>query len=182
MSQFVKSILNYYAAFTETRFSNRSTLNYKWLEDPNLTLDLSFFTDFFSHWINKLENNDTTPLAIASGEFRKEVPSHRFHGRLTALLESEFHKNHFLAILDEEQDGRDLKTEEEKREIFLEAARTYNLSLRKAIEQIVYSLQREEVCFNAMFAGTSVRISQVERSFPASTIFPGSSSFLADFS
>ena len=33
MSEFVKSILNYYAAFTETRFSNKSTLNYKWLDD-----------------------------------------------------------------------------------------------------------------------------------------------------
>jgi len=66
MSEFVKSILNYYAAFTETRFSNKSTLNYKWLDDPNLTLDLSFLPDFFQLWISKLEKHDLSPIEISN--------------------------------------------------------------------------------------------------------------------
>jgi hypothetical protein len=54
MKDFVKNILNYFAAFTETSFSNRSTLNYKWLNDENLTVNLTFFTDFRELLMNKL--------------------------------------------------------------------------------------------------------------------------------
>jgi hypothetical protein len=65
LNEFVKSILNYYAAFTETRFSSSSTLNYKWSNDPNFTLDISFFPEFRSRWLDKLSMNDESPLVKA---------------------------------------------------------------------------------------------------------------------
>ncbi|MBM4274121.1 MAG: hypothetical protein FJ128_01205 [Deltaproteobacteria bacterium] len=49
---------------------------------------------------------------------------------------------HFLA---ENREGRDLSTHDELREAFLEGVRAYNLALRKALEQIVYTLQKEEI-------------------------------------
>lgn len=145
MSQFVKSILNYYAAFTETRFSNKSTLNYKWLDDANLTLDLSFFTDFFRTWVAKLENNDLYPVDICANQYKLEIPAIRFLSKLSELLDGAFNQERFNAFLAEEKEGRELKTPEEIREAFLEAARSYNLALRKAIEQVIHALQREEI-------------------------------------
>jgi hypothetical protein len=145
MSQFVKSILNYYAAFTETRFSNRSTLNYKWLDDTNLTLDLSFFTDFFRVWIAKLENNDLSPVNVCANQFKFEIPSSHFRSQLSELIEGSFNQDRFQQFLQEEKEGKALSSPQEIREIFLEAARSYNLALRQAIEQIIHTLQREEL-------------------------------------
>lgn len=145
MSQFVKSILNYYAAFTETRFSNKSTLNYKWLDDANLTLDLSFFTDFFRTWVAKLENNDLYPVDVCANQYKLEIPATRFLSKFSELLDGAFNQERFNAFLAEEKEGRELKTPEEIREAFLEAARSYNLALRKAIEQVIHTLQREEI-------------------------------------
>jgi len=145
MSQFVKSILNYYAAFTETRFSNKSTLNYKWLDDKNLTLDLSFFTDFFRTWIAKLENNDLRPVDVCANQFKIEIPSSLFRLKLSELLEGSFSQECLQKFLAEEKEGKELRNPEEIREAFLEAVRSYNLALRKAIEQVIHTLQQEEI-------------------------------------
>jgi len=39
------NILNYFAAFTETRFNFRTLINYRWT-DNELTLDLGIFKEF----------------------------------------------------------------------------------------------------------------------------------------
>jgi len=145
VSQFVKSLLNYYAAFTETRFSNRSTLNYKWLNDPNLTLEISFFPDFFRLWVTKLENNDHDPVDVRINQFHREIPVHRFRQKLDELLETSFNLESLQQFLAENSEGRDLSTPGKSREAFLEGARAYNLALRRALEQIVYALQKEEI-------------------------------------
>ncbi len=45
MRNFAKSVLNYFAAFSETRFRFSRRLPYEWSED-SFTLDLSVFPDF----------------------------------------------------------------------------------------------------------------------------------------
>ena len=45
MKNFAKSILNYFAAFNETRFRFSSKLPYEWSNDP-FTLDFSVFPAF----------------------------------------------------------------------------------------------------------------------------------------
>jgi len=145
MADFVQSILNYYAAFTETRFSNKSTLNYKWLDDPNLTLDISFFTDFFRLWLIKLENNDLSRVEVCPGQFKREIPVARFRQKLDDLLVNIFNREGLQKFLADAQEGRDLTNPEELREAFLEGARAYNLALRKAIEQVIHILQKEEI-------------------------------------
>ena len=47
MKKFAKSILNYFATYTETRFNFRKKIDYKWTDD-SLTSDLSVFTQAFS--------------------------------------------------------------------------------------------------------------------------------------
>ena len=39
------TILNYFAAFTETKFNFRTLINYRWTNNE-LTLDLAIFQDF----------------------------------------------------------------------------------------------------------------------------------------
>jgi very-short-patch-repair endonuclease len=145
VSQFVKSLLNYYAAFTETRFSNRSILNYKWLDDPNLTLDISFFPDFFQLWVTKLDNHDHEPVNVHISQFKREIPAHRFRQKLDELLATSFNLESLQQFLAENREGKELTTPDELREAFLEGVRVYNLALRKALEQIVYTLQKEEI-------------------------------------
>ena len=145
MNQFVKSLLNYYAAFTETRFSNRRTLNYKWLNDPNLTLDISFFPDFFQLWVTKLENHDHGPVDVRINQFKREIPVHRFRQKLDELLATSFNLESLQQFLSENSGGNPLSTPDELREAFLEGIRAYNLALRGALEQIVYALQKEEI-------------------------------------
>src|SRR3989304_5491817 len=157
MSQFVKSILNYYAAFTETRFSNKSTLNYKWLDDPNLALDISFFSDFFRLWITKLENNDRNPVDIRANQFKREISSDRFLQKLNELLGGDFNLERLQKCLAEEKEGKEFATPDEHREAFLEGTRAYNLALRKAIEQIIHSLQKEEL----LLIGQQFRITRL---------------------
>jgi hypothetical protein len=145
MSEFVKSILNYYAAFTETRFSNKSTLNYKWLDDPNLTLDISFFPDFFQLWVTKLGNNDLTPVEISPQQYKLEISAGRFLQKVDELLSTSFGHERLRSCLAEEEQGKELTTADQVREVFLEGVRTYNISLRKAIEQVIHTLQQEEI-------------------------------------
>jgi len=145
MSEFVKSILNYYAAFTETRFSNKSTLNYKWLDDPNLTLDLSFLPDFFQLWISKLEKHDLSPIEISNQEYKLEIPALRFRQKVDELLSSRFDLESLQAAVVAEKMGKDLTTPEQLREVFLEGVRAFNLALRKATEQVIHALQQEEI-------------------------------------
>ena len=57
------SILNYFAAFTETRFNFRTLINYRWTNDE-LTLDLSLFRAFTQKLIERIKSGDNAELSI----------------------------------------------------------------------------------------------------------------------
>ena len=61
------SILNYFAAFTETRFNFRTLINYRWT-DNELTLDLGIFQDFQNAVLQRIKGGDTTALIVKSNE------------------------------------------------------------------------------------------------------------------
>ena len=90
MQEFVKNILSYYAAFTETRFSNRSTLSYKWTNDINLTLDISFFPAFRGHLFEKLSADDRMPIDIRPLQYKIEISSQKFKERLDELFSASY--------------------------------------------------------------------------------------------
>ena len=62
------SILNYYAAFTETKFNFKTLVNYRWTNNE-LTLDLSLFQDFQAQLLQRLKSGDATPLSIHANEY-----------------------------------------------------------------------------------------------------------------
>lgn len=146
MQDFLKNILNYYAAFTETRFSSRSTLKYQWTNDVTLTLDVSFFPAFRRFWLDKISSVDARPVDIRPRQYCIPLSVQAFRER----LERELHAGHDLNALKSficQEVEREPRPEPppEKREIFLDGIRQYNLSLRKAIEGIVKDLQKESL-------------------------------------
>ena len=146
MQDFLKNILNYYAAFTETRFSSRSTLKYQWTNDISLTLDVSFFPEFRRLWLNKITSVDASPVDIRPRQYLISLSVPAF----LEQLEGELHGGHDLNALKgfiRQEAEREPRPEPppEEREIFREGIRQFNLSLRKAIEEIVRNLQKEEV-------------------------------------
>src|SRR4030043_1834255 len=104
LNEFVKSILNYYAAFTETRFSSSSTLNYKWSNDPNFTLDISFFPEFRGLWLDKLSTNDKSPVEIGPRQFKIEIPPQNFKQKLAEHLESTLNFESLKTSVSQERD------------------------------------------------------------------------------
>ncbi|MEI7636571.1 MAG: AAA family ATPase [Syntrophus sp. (in: bacteria)] len=144
MQDFLKNILNYYAAFTETRFSSRSTLKYQWTNDISLTLDVTFFPEFRRLWLDKISAADAKPIDIRPRQYTIPLSVPSFRER----LESELHDSHDLNALGafiRQEAEREPQPDppREEHEVFLEGVRHYNLSLRKAIEGMVRDLQKE---------------------------------------
>ena len=61
------NILNYFAAFTETRFNFRTLINYRWT-DNELTLDLGIFQEFQAELLQKIKSGDSTPLTVKNND------------------------------------------------------------------------------------------------------------------
>lgn len=158
MQEFVKSLLNYYAAFTETRFSSRSTLNYRWTNDPNLTLDISFFPEFRALWLDKLSNNDASPVDILPQQYKIDISQDKFAQRLRINLQENFNPDFLCGLIAKEkekwqeiEEGDNGNQPDEPREIpndrqiYLDCIRAFNLELRKSIDKIVRDLQKEKL-------------------------------------
>ena len=61
------NILNYFAAFTETRFNFRTLVNYRWT-DNELTLDLGIFQEFQDELLQRIKTGDSTSLTVKNNE------------------------------------------------------------------------------------------------------------------
>ena len=61
------SILNYFAAFTETKFNFRTLINYRGTNNE-LTLDLAIFQDFQDALLQRIKARDNTPLIVRNNE------------------------------------------------------------------------------------------------------------------
>ena len=61
------NILNYFAAFTETRFNFRTLINYRWT-NSELTLGLAIFQEFQDTLLEKIKAGDSAPLSVRNNE------------------------------------------------------------------------------------------------------------------
>ncbi len=71
-TRLASSILNYFAAFTETRFNFRTLINYRWTNDE-LTLDLSLFQDFQDSLISRIRSGDRSSMNIRYWQLQNGV-------------------------------------------------------------------------------------------------------------
>jgi len=83
MENFAKSILNYFAAYTETRFRFDKKIDYFWT-DSELTCDLSIFPDFQKEIIKYIQSGTPFDINIKKGQHKIELEEDQFK---KALLE-----------------------------------------------------------------------------------------------
>ena len=161
------SILNYFAAFTETRFNFRTLINYRWT-DNELTLDLGIFQDFQDSVLQRIKGGDTTPVVVRSNEHVLSLSGDEVLLEIDKALSDKFGLEYLKSCIEREiqriaerdvvfiatekglraADNADLSEQEIERQnsqTFLDGCRKYNLALRKQIELILIELQRKQI-------------------------------------
>lgn len=80
MKNFARSILNYFAAFNETRFRFNRKLTYAWTDDI-FSLELSMFPEFQKQLLNAVAAGKPFELKIQKGQYVVDLPPDRLAGR-----------------------------------------------------------------------------------------------------
>jgi len=161
------TILNYFAAFTETKFSFRTLINYRWTNNE-LTLDLAIFQDFKDVLLQRIKAGDNTPLTVKNNEHILSLSGDEVLLDINEALSARFGLDYLKTCVKQEFARRaerntalvatekglqpakdaDLSKEEVKKhneQAFLDGCRKYNLALRKKIELILLELQEKKV-------------------------------------
>jgi len=159
MKNFSKSILNYFATYNETRFRFTKKIPYAWSNDE-FTLDFSVFPELERVFLASILNNQKFSIEIKPDQYQIYLDSNSFKTQLMGQIEENYNivflescfirsKNQFAnkkAFL-ADANGNIEETEisdEAKTEIWLEASRLYNLSLREQIGKILLKVQQQK--------------------------------------
>lgn len=161
------SILNYFAAFTETRFNFRTLINYGWT-DNELTLDLSIFQGFQDQLIAKIRAGDRSPISIKSNEHVLKLSGDDVFSAISRELSGKYGPAYLKVCVDTEcrkvadnnrvfvcgEDGLRpaegaevfmFEVEKQSIQALLEGCRKFNLALRRRIEQILIEFQQQSI-------------------------------------
>jgi superfamily I DNA and/or RNA helicase len=165
MENFEKSILNYFAAFTETRFNFQKKTDYQWT-DNTLTVDFSVFPEFQNKILTSIKDGNQLSFEIKKGEYAIALEENIFKQVITNHLETSYNLEYLKNCLQQSQDdfqkkyadriilsGKDgnqigsdiLEQENIQREIFLDGTRKFNLSFRKCIKDTLVKLQKDKL-------------------------------------
>ena len=163
MERFTKSILNYFAAYTETRFNFRKKIDYQWT-DNSLTSDLSVFPEFQKKILSSIKDGTSFNLSIRKGEYSVSLNEETFRNELIKKLETDYNRDFLKSCLQQATErlrqteaeriiilGENVETDEAfqenkafKKRVFTEGTRKFNLALRNAASQILLELQRKK--------------------------------------
>jgi len=172
MENFAKSILNYFAAYTETRFRFDKKIDYFWT-DNELTCDLSVFPDFQSKLLEQIQSGTPFNFYIAKGEYSIELEEDKFRKTLLESLNGaygiDFLKNCIKQELENYKkqygdkiiligDNNDERNEtnrnhdnsiplpkEYQKKCFLEGIRKYNNAFADGVINLLTKLQVEKL-------------------------------------
>lgn len=89
MKNFTKSILNYFAAYTETRFRFQTKIDYKWTND-SLTCDFSAFPDFEKEILSSLKNSKSLDFVIKQKDYTVSLDAEKFKSILIEKLSKNY--------------------------------------------------------------------------------------------
>ena len=145
MRNFTKSILNYFAAFSETRFRFSRKLPYEWSED-SFTLDLSVFPDFQRLLLDSVAQGHPFRLEVHGGEYTVPLDSSEIKKNLLCTLQEKLNQtylqeniNQILEKLREEfPDDDPMKLEARA---LSDGLREFNLAFRKEALQSLTAIQ-----------------------------------------
>ncbi len=161
MKKFTKGLLNYFAAYSETRFQFSARVGYKWSDD-HLTADFSVFPDFQKLLLDIIKQKKRLSLTIKPGDYQIDLSQGEFKRRLLDQLTGDFDVR-FIKTCVQQAKERLSKLNGEKvivagpngvtgeapnknfdRAVFLEGLRQFNLSFRSVIEQTLLDLQQQK--------------------------------------
>ena len=176
MKNFAKSILNYFAAFNETRFRFSRKLPYEWSED-SYTLDLSVFPDFQSQLLESISQGSPFQLEIHKGEHTVDLDSSKIKSLLLEKIESELNQEYLLGCINQTKDHLsesypDEDPKELEKKALSEGLRKYNLAFRKLVLEVLTEVQdiklsdmRAELGFNRVPPSSFNSQREVQRLF-----------------
>ena len=99
------SILNYFAAFTETKFSFRTLINYRWTNNE-LTLDLALFQGFQDALLERIKTGDNRPLIVRANENILTLSGDEVLLEINKALSSKFGLDHLKTCVKQESAKR----------------------------------------------------------------------------
>lgn len=135
MENFTKSILNYFAAYNETRFRFATKIAQMWSNDE-LTLNLSVFPEFQNEIVKSITEKRTIDIKVQKLGYKLEIPYKNFKKKLKPLID----KDQFLKIINSVRSELKDNDIEEDEEVY----RLFNIQLRKAFGVLLIDLQEEE--------------------------------------
>jgi len=167
MEKFEKSILNYFAAYTETRFNFQKKTDYKWT-DNTLTVDFSVFPKFQNKILNAIKNGKQFNFEIKRGDYTVFLEENIFKQIIVSKIKSNYNLEYLKNCLEQSQvnfqktytdnvilsgeEGNQVEVEQNtfqqeefQRKIFLDGTRIFNLAFRKCIKDILFKLQKEKI-------------------------------------
>jgi len=161
------SILNYFAAFTETKFNFRTLINYRWTNDE-LTLDLSLFQNFQKKLLEIIKSEKNKSIVIKSNEFTLSLLGDDIQIEIEKALSNAFGQDYLKTCVEQkldriiEQDKiliasdegaqhsdtsehPEVDEEKQRGKAFREGTRKYNRAIRKQLENILIELQDKKI-------------------------------------
>ncbi len=149
MREFAHSILNYFAAYNETRFKFGKRLPYEWGDDAT-TLDLSVFPEFEEQLLAAIAAGQAFSLTVPQGRHVVNLDPEIVRAELTELISATFNDDFLAAQVDEARDRLLASLPEDERDGIQQRAaregmRQYNLALRQAVRQALIDLQSRRI-------------------------------------
>jgi very-short-patch-repair endonuclease len=149
MKNFAKSILNYFAAFNETRFRFSRKLPYDWSND-SFTLDLSVFPGFQKELLDAVAVGSAFSFEIKKSQYTVIIDHEAFVTTLRSELSERLSQNVLEDLISENLARlKEAFPEEEVATLqpraFEEALREYNLTVRRCLLQMLTEAQDQKI-------------------------------------
>ena len=158
MKNFAKSILNYFATYTETRFRFATKrLAYQWADDQHQALDVldfGVFPDFQARILDCVAANKPVNISVQKGEYAIRLNGQPVAERLLAYLNEDGSVAALESLLlDYGFNSKDKGKEAmglfdlpaDRRKAWMESCRQYNLRLRKEYARCLLDLQQAKM-------------------------------------
>ncbi len=141
MKKFAKSILNYFAAFTETRFNFNRKIDYVWTDD-SLTSDLSVFPEFQKTVLSEIKSGKKLNISIKKNDYCVKLDSDVFKNVLLKILNDKYDINFLNNIINE---IRSNNTNSNNNSVIINSFRKYNLEFRNSVREAILDIQKKKI-------------------------------------
>jgi hypothetical protein len=149
MKNFAKSVLNYFAAFNETRFRFSRKLPYEWSGD-SFTLDFSVFPGFQTALLDAVATGNPLSFEVEKQQYTVAIDHDAFITSLKAEFSEQLNQDFLQNLINENFERlKEALSEEDEEELhpraFKEGLREYNLTFRRRLLQLLTEAQDQKI-------------------------------------